>query len=234
MLLLKKLKFAESARFRDLKIEGVTTDHLTYHINTLLKSGFVLKDEEANYTLSKEGKQFVGRMEDETATIEQQGKRCVLVRITKFTKDNQKEYLLNKRLKQPFFGYYGFHTGKVRQGEAIMDAAKRELLEETGLRAKLHLAGITHYIDYSKEGELVRDIYFYVLNGYDPSGDLIGLNKEEGLENRWMNEEEIFKEETFPGFYDDDELSWRKISPLKEQIRLPLIFEEKTRFLDKY
>ncbi|TJW46991.1 MAG: NUDIX domain-containing protein, partial [Mesorhizobium sp.] len=43
--------------------------------------------------------------------------------------------LLVKRARPPSQGFYAFPGGKVEAGETLEQAARRELLEETGLRA---------------------------------------------------------------------------------------------------
>jgi 8-oxo-dGTP pyrophosphatase MutT (NUDIX family) len=47
--------------------------------------------------------------------------------------NNNKQLLVQKRLKEPYFGYKGFISGKIRYGEKIFETAKRELKEEAGL-----------------------------------------------------------------------------------------------------
>ena len=65
--------------------------------------------------------------------------------------------LLVKRARQPSQGLYAFPGGKVEADEALEDAARRELLEETGLRAhsyrplrEIHIDGNSdgHPVDY--------------------------------------------------------------------------------------
>lgn len=188
------------ARFRDLRVEGLATDHVTYHIKALIKQGLLLKNSDSLYELTDQGKEYVGRIDERTAKIETQGKRGVLVRCQK-KEHGQAFYLANRRLKQPFLDYVGFHTGKVKEGESIYQAAARELKEEAGVQADLHLVAIFHYIDYKENGDFLRDIYFYVFNGFNISGDLIMHNPEEGVENFWITAANLKKQKTFPGFW---------------------------------
>jgi 8-oxo-dGTP diphosphatase len=62
--------------------------------------------------------------------------------------DGRDRLLLIRRRNQPFAGQFALPGGFVDPGETTEDAARRELLEETGLQARdLRLVGV-----YSKPG----------------------------------------------------------------------------------
>jgi len=105
-------------------------------------------------------------------------------------KDNNKaEYLLQQRLKQPYYGFYGFVSGKITWGETTTETAARELKEETGLSAKLTLVGIEHKIDYSKNNKLLEDKFFFIFRGENTNGTLV--KKFKGGKNIWLTKNKI-------------------------------------------
>lgn len=197
--ILKTLLFKEKSRFAELNTDNISNDHFTFHLKRLIEQKIIEKDEQGFYNLTIIGKEYANRLDTDAkdVDIERQAKLGVLVVcVGNFGKE--RKYLVQQRLKQPYYGFFGFVTGKIKWGETVYEAAQRELKEETGLEAKLALAGIEHKIDYSDKGELLEDKYFYVMKGTDFAGRL--LETFEGGKNIWLLKQEI---EKLPDLFDD-------------------------------
>ena len=188
--ILKALLFSPSARFSDLNLTDLTSDHFNFHLKRLLQENIVQKLPNRQYTLTATGKEFANRLDTDHEVIERQAKIAVLVGATRFSQ-GVRQYLIQQRLKQPYFGYHGFLSGKIRWGETVIEAAARELLEETGLTGKITLVGIKHKMDYSPAKLLLEDKYFYVCRVDNPTGNL--LTKFSGGKNLWLSVPHILK-----------------------------------------
>jgi len=194
--ILRELLFKLTARFTDLNVVGLTSDHFNFHIKRLVEIGYVEKVE-AGYGLTKTGKEFSNRMDTVTATIEKQAKLSVKPICVK-VENGVTHYLAQQRLKQPYFGMWGFPGGKLQWGETIYQGVARELLEETGLTGKFIFKGVQHKLDVTKEnGELLEDKFFYVFKVESCTGD---FQKEiEGHKNQWLTKEEMLSLDIFTG-----------------------------------
>ena len=137
--ILRELLFKPEARFRDLKKVDVTNDHFTFHVNHLIKEGLIVK-QNGKYSLTDQGKEFANRMDTDALKLERQAKLAIAIHAVRKNKGIT-EYLVHKRLKEPFYGWYGSHSGKVRWGENPLECAQREFLEEAGLTGKFTLKG---------------------------------------------------------------------------------------------
>jgi ADP-ribose pyrophosphatase YjhB (NUDIX family) len=184
------LLFKSRARFSELNVKKVSTDHFAFHLKRLVETGLVKKVEGAKYQLTAKGKEFANRFDTETIVLERQAKIGIL--ICGIKKENGlKKYLAQQRLKQPFYGYHGFVTGKIRWGETVLETAAREFKEETGLTGSLALAGIEHKMDYSPKGEFLEDKFFFIVRTSKTQGKLI--RSFAGGKNIWLTKKEIFK-----------------------------------------
>lgn len=223
MNILHVLMFYKEATFGQLRPKDFPTEHFTYHLKTLTKNGILEttnKNAKKYYKPTMEGKQLMSRIETENNQVVQQGKRGVVVRCWKKV-SKVKKYLVCKREKEPFFGYVGFHTGKIREGETVYNAAMREFKEETGLSADIKLEQIRHFIDYSTKNDFIRDIYFYSFGAKNPKGKLIKRPEGEGVLNFWATKKELkeSKDDFFPDFWGRDSM-WNLKSPFfVEKIR---------------
>lgn len=184
--ILRELLFKPKARFRDLKKVDITNDHFTFHVNQLVKLGLINKLE-GRYSLTDKGKEFANRMDTDSLEIEKQAKVAVALHAVRERK-GKTEYLVHKRLKEPFYGWYGSHSGKIRWGETPLECAKREFLEETGLTGNFRLKAIVHYHHFHEDGRFLEDKYFWVYRVYKVSGNL--MKKVPEGENIWMTGEE--------------------------------------------
>ncbi len=209
--IIRGLTFTKEANFAKLNSENLPTDHFAFHLRALLTAKLVTKTKRGIYELTTQGKEFANRLDTGNLAYERQAKVGVLICCTR-KKGKRTEYLIQKRLKQPYFGYYGFFGGKIRLGEMAKETALRELEEETGLSGELQPIGIKHKMDYSESGELLEDKFFYVYRIDNPTGELRTVF--EGGENYWLTEEEIGKlDRLFDGVFET--IAWSKSKELE-------------------
>lgn len=197
MKLLRQLLLSPSCKFSELvKATGLTSDHANFHIKQLVEAGLVKRvlKTHGQYELTQRGKDYANRMDTDEFVMEKQPKLSVVLDIV----NGDGRHLQQERLKQPYYGYWGRPTGKIRAGETMVEAAARELKEETGLEADLTVLGFYHKLDYDVDGNFLEDKYFCVVRGVNPRGEM--LLESDGQRNEWLtNEEFLAKEKNFGG-----------------------------------
>lgn len=195
--ILRELLFHPERRFSELNVEGVPSDQFSFHVKRLVELDLLHKVNDY-YELTPAGKEFANRFNTDAPVlaVERQAKLGALVCCVR-GEGASKEYLVQQRLKQPYYGFHGFVTGKVKWGETVFEAAARELEEETGLTAALELVGIKHKMDYAENGALLEDKFFFAVRGEDVRGTLIETF--EGGRNFWATEEAI---RSLPNLFD--------------------------------
>lgn len=192
--ILRELLFTDQAGFAQLqKPTGLSSDHFKFHIKRLVELGYVEKLAAGQYRLSAAGKEYANKLDTTNRTLERQPKSAVILVIEK-VEDGTSYFLLQQRRKHPYFGFWGFPGGKIRWGETIMQAAGRELHEETGLRASLTHRGTYHeHVIETESGTLLEDKIFQIIHGAEAYGQLIETF--DSGNNRWMTLDEARAQE---------------------------------------
>jgi 8-oxo-dGTP pyrophosphatase MutT (NUDIX family) len=168
--ILKKLLFSDTLRYAQIKPKDMEGSQFTFHLDQLTSLNFIRKSSTGEYSLTESGKGHANQIDFDSPLPNKQAKHSVVFCCTR---KNATEVLVYTRLKNPYYGHFGFPTGKVQYGEKIIDAAIRELKEETNLIGKPYLTGIRHYrVYFPTADKLVEDkvMYFYRID--DPQGDL--------------------------------------------------------------
>lgn len=191
--IMRHLLFVPDASFTDLqKGTKLTSDHFNFHIKKLIDEGYVEKVN-GQYRLTHKGKEYANRMDTDEKEIEKQPKISIAITLERINDKGESEFLFQQRKKNPYFDFWGRMGGKMRWGETIIEAANRELHEETGLTAKFEYKTLYHKRDFHKETKkLLEDKIFLCVYATEYSGTLI--EKFEGGVNRWMTIADFHKQ----------------------------------------
>lgn len=192
-VILRHLLFSVAAGFADIqRATELTSDHFNFHIKKLVEEGYVEKCEKA-YRLTRKGKEYANRMDTDENEIEKQPKISIAITLERRGANGEREFLFQQRKKNPYFDFWGRVGGKMRWGETVIEAATRELKEETGLEADLEYRLMYHKRDFDKRtGKLLEDKIFLCVYADTHRGTL--LDSFEGGINRWMTNEEFHQQ----------------------------------------
>ncbi len=187
--ILRELLFQPEAGYAELqKPTGLSSDHFNFHIARLVEIGYVEKIRRGKYSLTPRGKEYANKLDTDANVIERQPKSGVILAIKKDDK-----FLFQERLKHPYYGFWGFPSGKIRWGETIIETAARELKEETGLEADHEWKGIYHEQVFQAEtGEQLEDKIFHIVLCTNVRGELI--EQFEGGRNAWLSLAQVGKQ----------------------------------------
>lgn len=189
--ILSKLKNAKHLRYSELQPERVPNDLFNYHLQFLVKKGWLLKSEQG-YCLSEKGIKHVADPYPHNNALTSLFKINVITIVSR--KNKGKIEILNQiRTSNPSYGKIGIMGGVVLKGELIEPAAKRKLKQETGLDADFRFVGCERRIMY-KKGEIFSDVMFPITYSDSVSGELI--EDSEFGHNMWVSIDEAIKNES--------------------------------------
>lgn len=188
-----------------MQIEGMTSKHFTYYLKKLLNEELIKKVDN-RYYLTDKGKDYVARLDEADMNYEKPPKLGVAIFPERLDKHGNKEILVNKRLKQPYYGKVGGFTGKVRFGEDFEKTARRELLEESGLTGDFEMRGMIRKFGYKKAPDKsdkvrIQDQIFIFFTVTNLEGEFISRIKDQ--KNFWVKYEDLKqRQDLFDSFLD--------------------------------
>ena len=189
--ILIKLMHKQSMTFNELWGKQGESNAFAYHLKVLEEDGLVCKGEKG-YSLTHEGKKSAAYIDGETGNTAKFPLVAVIIAVKHPEKD---AYLMNYRTKEPFYGYWGFHGGKLKFDQFILECAAEELKQETGLSCSLQPKGIMSIKTYG-DGKLSYNHQLVIVRGTSPKGRLVKRTREG--ENKWVLAKEISELKTFP------------------------------------
>ncbi|MDD6214217.1 MAG: NUDIX domain-containing protein [Firmicutes bacterium] len=93
------------------------------------------------------------------------------------------EYLLVLNQKGKAIGHWGFPKGHVEANETEHETAKREIFEETGIKAEF-IDGFREVSTYSPEEGVTKDVVYFLAN---PVNDDITIQESEIADFLWCD-----------------------------------------------
>ena len=210
------LQTHEFARFSDMRPKGVDTNLFTYHLNRLIKKGFIEKTD-SGYTLSKKGLVYVDRVSYERMKLRSQPKIITMLLV----QSSDGNVLLQQRKKQPYINTWTLPYGKIHiDDSSVMAAAIRE--SEEKLR---HTPSVVRH---------VGDCYIVVLErGLGEEAALSSSIQSRTLVHITRYETDEIKEADHIQWVNPLELPNIKLAPAVEQI-ITVAFLKKDFFFEEF
>ncbi len=105
---------------------------------------------------------------------------AILFRINQ----GKREYLLVLNKKGNVRGHWGFPKGHTEVNESETDTAKREILEETGIKIDEFLSGFREMVTYFPKPEIIKDVIYFLSEVKDSA---ILLQESEIADFKWLS-----------------------------------------------
>ena len=170
--------------FNELWNKEGRSNKFAYHVKVLEQEGIIEKTVRG-YRLANKGKKEAAYIEGATG---KENKFPMLGVIIALHDNKNNKFLLLKRTKEPFYGYWSFHGGKLNFEQYIFECAEEKLKKKTGLKCNLVFKGMLSTKTYNN-GKLSYNHQLFILKGENSKGKLI--EQTTGGKNRWFTKEEI-------------------------------------------
>ncbi|MBI4144875.1 NUDIX domain-containing protein [Candidatus Woesearchaeota archaeon] len=198
-----KLIHNPSLSFNELWDKQGESNKFAYHVNKLEAVGLIVKIDDGKYRLTDEGRKLSAFIEGDT------GGQAAFPTLTIFQLVwHDGKLLCQKRLKEPFYGTWGFVSGKQNFGWNIIECAKRDLKEETDLEADVYTIKGIEQVKTFDNGKLLFHHFLIAVETHDPKGTLKA--KTHKAEHVWLTPGEYKAKPKFPETWPLDDLFYNK------------------------
>ena len=189
--ILHSLRYAKSERFSDLmRPTEHTSDTFKFHLQKLIKLGYVAKTSQNTYELTPSGKEFANSLNEPERVIQKQPKISIMIVAARINANGETEYLLQQRTRNPHFGFMTEIHGRAKWGEPFEVTAAYQLKRQTNLEASFAVHSFRRIRDYDTQtDDMLEDKLFVIMKATNMTGELI--NSYAGGTNIWMTLDQL-------------------------------------------
>lgn len=163
-----RLALSHELRFSELKPDIIDNKLFNYHLQKVVKAGYVIKNDDGLYSLSPEGRRLGIRvLQSQQALIDQP--ESVLFLVIRRPSDNA--WLLYKRKAHPLIDRVGFMHCTPTALEDTVTTAQKDCQEKTGLTCTFSVLGGGYFRVYNGD-DLESFTHFSLLVSEDAQGEL--------------------------------------------------------------
>ncbi len=199
--IIQQLLYSPSLGYAKLRPAGVESNHFAYHLDQLVKSGYLTKNGR-DYSLTTQGLALADRVNHQKVEVRFQPHIVSSI----YVQNDAGKLLLFKHAFQPYLGLYGPIQGRLHYDETIAEAAARELQEKTGLTDVALLHRGMAYIQALHEGETVSKLLAHIFTGTVTGEPGVTTADSKNGQPLWVDSSVLRSEERMPGFNDIEAL----------------------------
>ena len=174
--ILDLLRHSSELHYAQLQPDGVESSHFKYHLNQLMKDGYVQQQSRGVYALTMEGLAYADTL-SEGSVIPELSPKVVTYTLL----EDDVHYYLIKKAKDPYRGLLNMVGGKVHVGETTASSAKREVSEKTSLVVDIvRLRGVAEVRVYCENvllSHAIAYVYSAQLDAVPEGASLIAADK---------------------------------------------------------
>lgn len=193
--IITKLVECETARYADLKPANIEGNVFTYHLQSLMRDGLVVKNDAGLYMLTSAGKLFGINSSLKKKDLLLQAHAIILLSI----RDDHGRWLLRRRLVQPMYGAVGFIHGEPVAGQSVYAAAAHTLERRTGMSGEFQFKG-SGYICLRNKEEIISYTQFSLFEVANLQGGLQASDSHG--ENIWLEKPDFSAADMIPSMAD--------------------------------